>query len=90
MIPRTLTLTLTSPSPSTLPPTLTLLPSPLATRTPALALTQVLTIDDRLPFIKRKNYYGKMLFCRPTKEGARPPSNPSPNPTPIPSESPNP
>lgn len=30
---------------------------------------QVLTIDDRLPFIKRKGYYGSMLFCKPTKEG---------------------
>ena len=29
----------------------------------------MLTIDDRLPFIKKEGYYGKPLFCKPTKEG---------------------
>lgn len=29
----------------------------------------VVTIDDRLPFMKKPGYYGRMLFCKPSLEG---------------------
>jgi len=29
----------------------------------------VLTIDDRLPFVKKPGYYGRTLFCKPSLEG---------------------
>ena len=30
---------------------------------------RVVTIDDRLPFMKKPGYYGRLLFCKPSLEG---------------------